>query len=292
MPLWIRALSWLPLPLLYALMGSLAWLVRYVLRHRVSQVRANLSACFPELDRERIEGILNASYRNLAQVAAEFIKMARLSAEQLRDRVRTSHFEPVLAQIAAGHSVLLLSSHQCNWEWALQGTALNLPVPISAAYKPLHSDRADAQLRRLRARFGVHLVAAKRLAREVIRHRRELRAVGIMADQMPSSSGGRHWLTFLGRDTAFYPGPAEIARMTGFAAYFIAMRRIRRGHYELEAQAIAGADEQLEPQTFTARYAERIEQQIRRDPSNWMWLHRRWKFARTEALVTDPSSQQ
>jgi hypothetical protein len=74
--------------------------------------------------------------------------------------------------------------------------------------KPLHAAGFDRELRKMRCRYGAHLIAAKRLVREAVRRRGQLHAVALHADQMPASSGRRQWLSFLGRDTAFYPGPA------------------------------------------------------------------------------------
>jgi KDO2-lipid IV(A) lauroyltransferase len=124
------------------------------------------------------------------------------------------------------------------------------------------------------------MVAAKKLLRVVARHRNEVHAIALMADQIPMSSGSaRHWLTFLGQPTAFYPGPAEIAHATGYATFFADMHRISRGQYVLDFQQMTAAGERLEPEAFTARYARLLEASIRSDPPNWMWSHRRWKLA-------------
>jgi KDO2-lipid IV(A) lauroyltransferase len=286
--LWIRALSRLPFGLLYGLTALIMWLLRHVLRFRVAVARDNLRRCFPDRSSGEIDSLLDAYYRQLAQVAAEFLKMADMSAEQLRAHLDVQHAERVHAETAAGRSVLLLGAHQCNWEWALQATVLYLQVPIDAAYKPLHAAGFDRELRRLRCRFGARLIAAKKLVREVARRRDQLHAVALHADQMPASSGRRQWLTFLGRDTAFYPGPAEIARMTGYAAFFVAMHRTGRGQYRLDFVPICAAGERLDPAVFIARYARLVEEQIRAHPADWTWVHRRWKAARPVEL----SSQQ
>ena len=277
--LWIRAFARLPFWLLYGIAGALALLLRYGLRYRVRIARANLQRCFPERSAREIDRLLRQHYGQLMQVALEFLKLASLSAEELRRRVRVLHVERAHAEIAAGRSVLLLAAHQCNWEWALQAVTLSMGVPIDAAYKPLHSLSADRQLRLLRARFGARLIAAKRLLREFVRRRHEPRALALLADQIPMSSSGRHWLSFLGQPTAFYPGPADIARSAGLAAFFISMRRLRRGFYEIDYQPICGAHEQLDPPAFTARYARLVEEQVRAHPADWMWTHRRWKLA-------------
>jgi KDO2-lipid IV(A) lauroyltransferase len=64
----------------------------------------------------------------------------------------------------------------------------------------------------LRTRFGAHLVPAKELLPDIIRRRRIVRVIAVIADQEPRSSEKRHWTRFLNRDTAFYMGAEEIAR--------------------------------------------------------------------------------
>ncbi|HEY4975226.1 MAG TPA: lysophospholipid acyltransferase family protein [Steroidobacteraceae bacterium] len=285
--LWLRALSALPFGVLYGLTATLMWLLRHVGRFRVAVARDNLSRCFPDRSAAEIEALLDDYYRQLAQVAAEVLKMPDLSADQLRAHMQAHNVERVHAETRAGRSVLLLGAHQCNWEWVLQATVLFLQVPIEAAYKPLHAAGFDHELRKLRCRYGAHLIEAKRLLREVVRRRGELHAVALHADQMPASSGRRQWLTFLGRDTAFYPGPAEIARLTGYAAFFVSMRRVSRGQYQVDFLPISAAGERLESQVFTARYAALVEQMIRASPADWTWIHRRWKAQRPLEQASD-----
>jgi len=277
-PWWIRLLGRVPFGVLYAFAAVLGFTLRYLVHYRVGVARANLRRCFPELPPARIESLLRANYRHLAQVAVELPKLATLSREEMRRRVCFTNIELVRAELDAGRSVIFVASHLCNWEWTLQAAVVHFEVPIDAAYKPLHAAVADRELLRLRARFGARMVAAKKLMRAVARHRHEVRAIALMADQIPSSSGGRLWLRFLGRETAFYPGPAEIARMTGYAAYFAAARRARRGYYELTFHPIAAAGERPEPEIFTARYARLLEANIKAEPADWMWTHRRWKL--------------
>jgi len=111
------------------------------------------------------------------------------------------------------------------------------------------------------------------------------------ATGVPASSGRRQWLTFLGRDTAFYPGPGEIARMTGYAAFFVQMRRLSRGQYQLDLLPICAAGERPDPQIFTARYASLVEAMIRANPADWTWIHRRWKASRPLEASSEPAAQ-
>lgn len=277
--LWIRALSKVPLAALYVITAALVWLARYLLRYRVAVARENLRRCFPDCTRTQINRLLALYYRHLGQVIAEFFKTAAMSAEQLSARVTLVNLERVHAETRAGRSVLLLGAHHCNWEWSLHAVALHVGAPMEAAYKPLHDAAADRELRKLRCRFGARLITAKRLLREIARRRHLVRAVAMIADQVPASSDGRLWVNFLGRDTAFYPGPGQIAYSTGYAAFFAAMSRTRRGHYQIDFQPICTAGESPDPQVFTARYARLLEELILANPADWTWTHRRWKIS-------------
>jgi KDO2-lipid IV(A) lauroyltransferase len=279
---WLRLIGALPWGVVYASTAVLALLARYVLRFKLGIIRDNLTRCFPQASAREINSLMTAFYRNLGQVVAEMLKTTGLSAEQLGGHLIRENFEAIDAEIAAGRSVIMLGAHLANWEWALHAVTLLIPAQTEAAYKPLHNERADQQLRLQRTQYGAHLIAAKRLLREVLAQRKRggVHAVAMHADQMPTSSQSRHWLTFLGRDTAFYPGPGEIARITGYAAFFLAVRRVSRGRYRMVAQAIAGAHEKMDSALFTARYAAAVEREIRERPADWMWLHRRWKGER------------
>lgn len=282
--LWIRALSRLPLGVLYLVTGAVVWLARHVLRYRVAVARDNLRRCFPGCSHKQIESLLDLYYRHLGQVIAELLKVATMSAEELSARVRLVNLEAVHAETRAGRSVLLVGAHFCNWEWSLHGVALRVGVPMEAGYKPLHNAAADRELRKLRCRFGARLIAAKRLPREIARRRDTVRALALIADQVPLTQA-RLWLKFLGRQTPFYSGPGEIAHSTGYAAFFAAMTRTRRGHYQIEFQPISAAGERLDPRSFTHRYARLLEALILAHPSDWTWTHRRWKLPCPEELT-------
>jgi KDO2-lipid IV(A) lauroyltransferase len=275
---WLRALGRVPLPLMHALASAFAFLVRDVLRYRVGVARANLRAALPELAESDRRRVLRRHYQTFAEVLFELPRVAVMPAAELRARLLLPDLPLLRAELARGQPLLVLAGHQCNWEWLLQAMALGLGVPFLAAYKPPHSERADRLMLALRSRFGVQMVPGKRLLREVLRRRGTVHAIGMVADQMPTSSAGRVWLRFLGRDTAFFPGPAEVARLGGYSAWFLALRRLRRGYYEARFEPLAAAGAALEVPEFTARYAARVEALIRAHPEDWTWTHRRWKL--------------
>ena len=274
----MRAIGRVPLPIMYALAGLLAFVMRDLLRYRVAVACKNLREALPEIDAASRRRILRRHYSTLAQVLFELPRVAVMSAAELAERVRLPDMPLLRTELAQGRPLLVLSGHQCNWEWLLQAMALQVGVPFMAAYKPPHSRRADRMMLQLRSRFGVAMVPGKRLLRELLRRRGTVHTVGMVADQMPTSSAGRVWLQFFGRNTAFFPGPAEIARAGNYSSWFLALRRVRRGYYEARFERVAEVDEHLDVTAFTARYAARVEALVRAHPEDWAWTHRRWKL--------------
>ena len=286
LPLWLRVLSRVPFRVWYALSDVLAFIAAHVGFHRRARVRGQLRRCFPELDSAALRRAVQDSYRNVFDVLFEVVKASRLDAAALGERVTIEGLEPLRAQFAVGQSVLLVGAHCANWEWMLLALSAGLDVPLVAAYKPLHDARADRLLRALRGRFGAGLVPAKELLNDVMRHRREVRAIALIADQDPVSAELRHFTTFLGQETAFYMGAEMIARAVKLPVYVALMRRVARGRYRLTIEPIAAPDERLPQGGITERYARRVEVLIRERPADWLWLHRRWKVKKS---VYDPS---
>jgi len=278
---WVRALAALPLPALYAFASFLAWISYRVFPYRQHVIRENVSKAFPELDQAGIRDLMRRYYANFAQVLVEVIKAARLPASEIRRRVRIVNPEAVRESLAAGSPVLLVAAHQCNWEWMLLSLSLEFDCPVDAAYKPLVDRWAECELLKVRSRFGARLVPAQDLLPDIIRRRGVVRLIAMVADQEPTTSERRYWVRFLNRDTAFFAGPEDIARATRFPVFFVGMRRVARGCYELKLEPLAAAGESLPPGELTSRYVRLVEAQIRASPADWPWSHKRWKLKKT-----------
>jgi KDO2-lipid IV(A) lauroyltransferase len=274
-------LAALPLSVLYASSSAIGWLAYRVVPYRAELVHNNLKLAFPEMDEPALEQTKRHYYAGFADMFVEIVKSATMPPEEIRRRVRIVNLEGPRELLAQGKSVLCVAAHQCNWEWMLLGFSLELDYPVDAAYKPLVDPWAEREMKTVRSRFGCRLVPAKELLPDIIKRRGVTRAIAMVADQEPTTSEHKHWTRFLNRDTAFYMGPEELARVTKFPVFFIVMRRVSRGHYEMAFEPLQRPDEKLSPGELTERYARRVEQQIREAPSDWPWSHKRWKLKKS-----------
>jgi Kdo2-lipid IVA lauroyltransferase/acyltransferase len=270
--------SRVPLALWYPFARFLAFCAWRVFPYRRQVVEANLKASFPEWDETTRERVIRDYYRGFADMLVEVMHSLRLTPLEIQQRVPITNPELVREPVAQGKPVLIVAAHQCNWEWMLLGLSTQLGMPLDAAYKPLIDSWAECEMRKLRGRFGARLIPAQELLGDIIKQRGLPRAIAMVADQEPVSSERKHWLKFLNRDTAFFVGAEEIARATRYAAFFVKVKRVARGRYEVEFVRLAEAGEQLPAGEFTARYARMVEEQIRAAPADWPWSHKRWKL--------------
>jgi len=274
-------LAAVPLPMLYAFSSFVGWITWKVVPYRKELVHNHLKLAFPEMDEKALQDVMRRYYAGFADMFVEIVKSASMPPEEIRKRVRIVNMEVPRELLAQGKSVLCVAAHQCNWEWMLLGFSLELEYPVDAAYKPLVDPWAEREMKIVRSRFGCRLIPAKELLADIIKRRGIARAVAMVADQEPTTSEHKHWTRFLNRDTAFYMGPEEIARVTKFPVFFIQMRRVSRGYYEMAFEPLQRLDEKLAPGELTERYARLVEKQIREAPPDWPWSHKRWKLKKS-----------
>ena len=262
----------------YAVTGFVAWFGLRVLGLRRSVVRDNLRRSFPGWTPERLRAVEREFARRQGEIAAEVLYSSRLSADELRDRVTVTNPQ-LLAAAGQPRPMLLLGAHQCNFEWMVQRLSIEFGARLVALYKPPRNPRTDRWLRNLRSRFGARLVAAKSVLQELARIR-DVAAIGMLADQVPRTSPEKHWVEFLGQDTAFYMGGELLGRGLRAQVCAVKMRRLARGRYELTLEPLNEPGEKLPHGEVTTRYARALEAWIREDPAGWWWTHRRWKLKR------------
>src|SRR5512135_3607254 len=115
----LRVLAILPLPVLYAVFGVLAFLAR-LCGWRRRYVRDGIARCLPNASDAEREQVARDFYRYLGELVAESVHGFRITERDLVERLRFENADVVEAELRAGRKVLLLTAHLCNWEWLVQ----------------------------------------------------------------------------------------------------------------------------------------------------------------------------
>lgn len=280
----LRPLAFLPLKCLYLLSDFIYFVLYYIIRYRKRVVDDNLRQCFPDMTAERRRAVSRLFYRNFADYIFETIKLFHISDREIKRRMVFENTEAIDRFVAQGRSVAVYFSHCGNWEWApsitLHSHTDGVRTAFCQVYRPLKNKAFDGLMLRLRSRFGSVSLPKSTVLRRLIALRRDgfVTVTGFMSDQKPSHGDPTLPLLFLGRPTAFITGTEELARRMKMAAVYWDMYKDSRGYYRIVTRVIADDVSETAPGDVTRVYASMLQQTIQRNPSIWLWTHKRWKI--------------
>jgi KDO2-lipid IV(A) lauroyltransferase len=195
-----------------------------------------------------------------------------------------------LNHLNQNQSIIVMASHQANWEWLQLVHAAKINYAVDAVYKPLHSKFSDRLMLSIRTRFGSYPLPMNKLPREIVHRKHITRIIAMVADQTPAPEHA-YWTQFLNQDTPFFTGAAKIAQRTGYPILFASMRRISRGYYEVYFTPInTSSDTFAAPDHIIETYVQQVETAIHNRPWEWLWSHKRWKHKRQMAANKQPDA--
>jgi len=244
--------------------------------------RVNLRIAFPDWSEAQREAVLVRALENIGRSFVEFARLGRTGPAGLRERVRfegLEHYEAARSRTKRG-GVIALTGHFGSWELLVAaGVAHGMPVV------PVHRARDNALLdmviQRYRRAGGGEFLPRGSAARGVLRALRRGRAVAIAYDlDSPRDEGV--FVPFFGRLACTRDGPARIA-MNGVPVVPVFLHRQPDGvsHVAKVYPALELVPEGDDPAAAVRENVRRmtaaIEQEIRRAPDHWNWVHRRWR---------------
>jgi Kdo2-lipid IVA lauroyltransferase/acyltransferase len=274
----IGVFRWIPFSALPFLSDVLAFALYRVFRYRREVVFEGLNQTFPGKTDAEINEIAWKSYQNLGDVMLETLKSFSTPLAEIERRCPCVNPELVNQYLDRGQSVLITGSHYNNWELACLTIPAGFHAPAVTVYKPLTNKVIDKYYNQNRARGGTLLAAMDEVFALMRRRREEPSAFLFLSDQSPSSRKSSQWVSFLGRETAFLPGVDVLARKFKYPVLHFKIERLQRGYYQLRYYELFPTPAQASETEITKAYAKIIEDEIRNQPENWLWSHKRWKM--------------
>jgi len=291
----VRLCAFLPLKVLFLLSDVLLYpLIYYVVRYRLKVVRMNLINSFPDKTKVELREIERRFYRHFCDSFQETIKVLGMSEEEAKKRMVFRNPEMLKDYIQHGQGILLVLGHYGNWEYQ---PFLFLSMNVSNSqgfniYRPLKNKAFDDLYLKIRTHFGGSAISKTETYRTIIRLRKEGIAgiFGLVSDQSPSPANLHYWTTFLNQDTAILMGPERMAKQTGFTVIYADVEKTARGCYQTTFKLISDNPKDSPEFEITEKYARMMEETILREPSYWLWTHKRWKHKRELVSIKQEGS--
>jgi len=269
--------SLLPFFILYAI-SDLAFLVVYhIARYRKEIVFNNLRIAFPEKTAEERRRIARQFYRNLVDTFMESIKLMSMPETVFMKRAEIN-MDECIALAEKGLNIQFESGHQMNWEYGNHIFSKKLPIPFVGVYMRINNKAIDRLFFKQRKKYGTILVEATEFKMKMHQVFKKQYSIGLIADQNPGAPPHSYWLNFFGKPAPFVTGPDKGARRTNCAVVFVNLVKVKRGHYRYELVVITENAASFKDGELTLLYRDFLEASIRKQPHNYLWSHRRWKW--------------
>ena len=240
----------------------------------------NLRLAFPEWNDARRDEVIRGMVRNLAWMAAEFARFPRYTPRNITDVVILAGQENFLGGQRRGKGVLYLTGHIGAWELSSFAHAL-YGFPLRYMARPLDNARVDALVNRYRCLSGNRPIFKNESARAMLKILKESGTVGILADQNTMPEEGV-FVDFFGKTACTTTGIARVALHTdaavvpGYAYWDDSVGKYRL-RFEPAVELVRTGDTERDVFVNTQKFAKVIEDIIRKHPTQWVWVHARWK---------------
>jgi KDO2-lipid IV(A) lauroyltransferase len=273
--------SRLPFPLFYLLSDFICFLLYRVFGYRKAVVRSNLKHAFPELKEKERRVIEKKFYRHLCDLLLEIIKSMGMSKDQMLKRFKVKNIEVLTQFEKQNRSAFLLCGHYASWEW-MMSLGYHMNQLGYGIYRPIKNPYFDNLIKEIRSRHDAFMIPQKTSA-ETIRqkeNKNERGVYGFASDQSPRPTPKSYWRPFMGINIPVYTGAERLARELNIPLVFGKIKRVKRGYYELEFKLITDQPMTTAVNEITDIYTEWLEEQIKEDPTQYFWTHKRFKYAK------------
>ena len=278
----LKLISYIPFRALYVLSDGLYYLLYYIIRYRRKIVRKNLTESFPTLKGKEILQVEKKFYRYFTDQVLESCKMATISPKEMKKHMKFTNIEAANAVFKEGKSIALYMGHYGNWEW-ISSIPLWVAEGVTSVqiYHKLRNDNTNRLILNMRERLGAISVEMRKTARYIteITNTNQVSVIGFIADQSPKKKEVRYFLPFLHHRTPILVGTEKIVKHYGFEAWFLDMKRVKRGYYEAELIRMHEEPASLPDFELTEIYFRMLEKMIQERPELYLWTHNRFKHA-------------
>lgn len=268
-----------------ALLARLPWSLQRVLGRGIGRLlmvlfgsrrrvaARNLALCFPELDADAQAALLRRSFEELGIGLFEFARAWWGSVEPMRGKVTVEGLEHLQAARAGGRGVIIISGHFVTLELAARLMCDH--APLAGMYRPHDGAVMEWAVLRGRLRYATAMFTREEL-RPALRHLKQGGLLWFAPDQ-DTRRGDSVFVPFFGRPAYSLTSTHQLARLSGAAVLGFAHVRHDDGSYTLRLTPPFEDFPSADASADTARVMAAIETMIRAAPTQYLWIHRRFK---------------
>ncbi|ELB2785315.1 LpxL/LpxP family Kdo(2)-lipid IV(A) lauroyl/palmitoleoyl acyltransferase [Vibrio alginolyticus] len=267
-------LSLLPFIVQLALGRNIGRLAMRFMRKRQVTIRRNLELCFPHMEKCQREAILKDNIDNTGIALFETAMAWFWSDKRVNKHVTIKGMEHLEALEKSGKGALMLAVHSMNLE--LGARAFGIKKSGTGVYRPNNNPCFDYFQYKGRSRSNRTLIDRKNVKAML-----ESLKTGERVWYAPDHDYGNRRSTFAPlfavKNACTTTGTSLLVDSTDCAIVPFTMVRGKDGHYTLTISAPVEGFPKEDHQRAAAFVNQIVETSIMASPSQYMWLHRRFK---------------
>ncbi len=266
----------MPLPVARAFGRGLGGVLFHSLGRYRRVALKNLALIYGDLPEAERARMARAVFRHFGEMAAEFVKLPQLDRDAIERLTRVEGEENLCRAFEAGKGVLLITGHFGNWEFL--GRLLSTHgYPLNVVARDARDPAATKFLADTREGNGAQVLYRGSSARAVLQCLKKNQIVALLPDQNAADVV----VPFLGQPTGTVDGPAVLHLRTGAPLLFSWCARTPDDRFQITFEppevVTPTGDHAADIARVMTLINARLEAQIRRSPTQWLWLHDRWK---------------
>ena len=265
----------LPDKLSYYLAQALGSLLYYIIKDRRELAVQNIKTSL-NVSKSKAQQLIKEVFQDLALKFVEILQLEKRSLTELKENVTVEGEEYLKEIYQSDKGAVLFTGHFGNWE--LLGVYLSaVGYPITAIARDYKNDYIYQEIMKIRQSKGAEVFNRSQLKKS-IKALMKQKFLLIAGDQDAHQDG--EFMKFFDRPASTPLGPVKLAQRSN--SYIVPTYLVREGlnNYRLivkeplEIDKDASLEEQRE---VLQHLTTSLENAIRDYPSQWLWVHRRWK---------------
>jgi KDO2-lipid IV(A) lauroyltransferase len=269
----LRLINLLPFRLQIKIGAALGHLISILASKRRHVAEVNIRLCFPQLSKDEQAKLVADTFKNNGIGIIETAMAWWSDRESFRSKVTLEGKEYLDQALQEGKGVILLGAHYSTLD--LGGLLFSLYYPLHTMYRPHNNALMDTVIAKGRLRSITSMIDRSDF-RSVIKALKRNEIVWYAPDQ---DFGPKHsvYAPFFGIDAASTPATAKLARLSKSPVILLSHHRQLNGSYVLRLHPRINPfpiEGDIESATLVNQ---EIEKGIKYEPSQYMWVHRRFK---------------
>ncbi len=257
--------------------GRLGSMLYHVLKRSRLDALEGLSIAFPEKTEEERERIAKSSFKNMIITFIEFAYTSKYSDDKLASTIKVEGFENLENALKKNCGAVVITGHIGNWE-NIAAVASMAKMQPAFIIRAMDNPKIGKHVSNWRTKRGGSEIVRKRGdLRDMFQTLRDNKPIGILSDQNYSSGV---FVYFFGKLACTASGSIAIAMKTKSPILFAFDKRNEDYTHTVtfSEEMLLDVKETKEKTILynTQKYTKVLEDYIRENPEDWLWVHKRW----------------